>query len=561
MFRKSNQELQINLFGGIPSLLEGKSKSQFDDNNSWHNQFRTQVIQRIDEMPFKPLFREKIGAPNSPVRLLIGMNILKDAMDWSDSQLFEQCRFNLLVRSSLGLFNLGDDIPVESTYYLFRKRVYEYNRQNGIDLLGITFGQVTQGQVKEFNVNGREIRMDSKLLGSNIAFFTRYEIIHQTLALFYKTLKDKYKLKLSSQDKEQLDQALKEEPQKTVYRSTKDEVKTRMQSIGILAFKLINLFTDSQNQQLQLLKRVFAEQYKVTDGQQVELRPKEEISAGSVQSPHDPDGAYRHKGDQEVKGYSMNVSETASDHTLNLITGTDVRAANTPDTAFVPKAIQSTPEVTMQPIEKIYADGAYQSPANDIPCESIDMVFTGIQGFEPRYQLEMKPDGLYVNDLQTGQIKVATLAKKLKNSKEDKWYIQTGNSRKYFDQKAIRASQLRIAMHSRPIEELRKRNNVESTIFHMGYTLHNNKTKYRGLIKNKMWAHCRSLWVNLVRIIKFLQQTCQRTLQTLKNLANPEIDNLIPLIKAILISKIDFQPVMFVFFYSLNKKYSFNKIH
>jgi hypothetical protein len=61
--------------------------------------------------------------------------ILKEAYGWSDLQLFEQCGFNLLVRSALGLANLNDQVPAESTYYLFRKRVYQHRETTGEDLL------------------------------------------------------------------------------------------------------------------------------------------------------------------------------------------------------------------------------------------------------------------------------------------------------------------------------------------------------------------------------------------------------------------------------------------
>lgn len=47
--------------------------------------------------------------------------------------------------------------------------------------------------------------------------------------------------------------------------------------------------------------RVFNEQYKISEDQQIELRPKEEISSSSVQSPHDTDSAYRNKQGQQVK--------------------------------------------------------------------------------------------------------------------------------------------------------------------------------------------------------------------------------------------------------------------
>ena len=111
MFKKSSLHTQGNLFSSVPSMLEGKSLNQYNDTDSWHNQFRKQIVARLDETIFSVLFSEKMGAPNSPVSQLVGMMVLKEAFGWSDSQLFEHCRFNLLVRSALGLFNLDDESP------------------------------------------------------------------------------------------------------------------------------------------------------------------------------------------------------------------------------------------------------------------------------------------------------------------------------------------------------------------------------------------------------------------------------------------------------------------
>lgn len=516
MFKKSNKETQLDAFASVPNMLVNLSFKQYSDHEHWHNQFREQVIMRIDESIFSTLFNNTIGAPNAPVRTLVGMMILKESFVWSDSQLFEHCRFNLLVRSSLGLFNMNDPLPVESTYYLLRKRIYDHQKQCGEDLMGKVFAHITRGQIKEFDVNGRSIRMDSKLIGSNIALFTRYEIIHQTLCMFYKSLDKSEKLRLQASDREQLEELLKEEPLKTVYRSTREELKGRLQPIGIVIYKMVKLFSDLQSESFKLLQRVFAEQYKVSEDQQIELRPKEEISSSSVQSPHDPESAYRNKQGQQVKGYSVNITETCSDDNLNLITNVIVEKANTPDTMFVEPAIEATIEVTGQMVEKVYADGAYQSPNNDSCCENIDMVFTGIQGAESRYDLDMTPEGLLVTDTKTGEQMKAVLVKKLKNSKEDRWRISTPTGHYYFGQSAIRASHLRRQMKGRPLEELYKRNNVEATIFQLGFPLRNNKSKYRGLIKQKTWAYCRCLWINLIRILNFTKQICQRTFKTME---------------------------------------------
>ncbi len=518
MFKKSNKEPQLDAFASVTNMLENIALNQYSDQHHWHNQFREQVSLRIDESVFSVLFNNSMGAPNAPVRILVAMMILKESFGWSDSQLFEHCRFNLLVRSSLGLFNMNDALPVESTYYLFRKRVYDYQKQNGEDLIGKTFEQITHEQITEFNVNGSSIRMDSKLIGSNIALFSRYEIIHHMLCLFFNTLDIDAKSRLQITDLEQLTKLAEEESNKTVYRSTREEIKSRLQPIGVLIYKILKLYGELKTDQFQLLERVFVEQYKVSEDSQIELRPKEEISSSSVQSPHDPDSAYRNKGDQKVKGYSVNITETCSEEGLNLITNVIVEKANKPDTAFVEPAIQATIEVTGQTVETVYADGAYQSPTNDSFCENIDMVFTGIQGATSKYDLELTADGLLVTDIQTGEQMKAVLVKKQKKSKADRWRIKTPNGYYYFSQQAIRASHMRREMKERPLEELRKRNNVEATIFQLSYTLRNNKSKYRGLVKHKIWTFCRCLWINLVRILNFTKQTCQRTFKTMSKI-------------------------------------------
>lgn len=122
----------------------------------------------IDESNFRPLYCKDHRSPNSSVRLLVAMMVLKEAEGLSDQKIFENCRFNLLVRSALGLHNADDPLPTESTYFLFRKRIVEYEKEKGRNLFKTAFTQITKEQCSEFEVSDKRIRMDSKLLGSNI---------------------------------------------------------------------------------------------------------------------------------------------------------------------------------------------------------------------------------------------------------------------------------------------------------------------------------------------------------------------------------------------------------
>jgi hypothetical protein len=61
----------------------------------------------------------KDGRPNAPIRIIFAMRVLKEGCGCSDESLYEQCRYNLLFRAALGLFNLSDSCPSIDTYYGF----------------------------------------------------------------------------------------------------------------------------------------------------------------------------------------------------------------------------------------------------------------------------------------------------------------------------------------------------------------------------------------------------------------------------------------------------------
>jgi len=123
MFRASPDSSQIELLCNIEQYLCPRDQEKLNEAHAWHNVFLDQVSKRIPEERFSLLFDEANGRANAPIRLLVAMWILKEGFGWSDEQLFEAIHFNLLVRRVLGLLNLTDEVPVESTYYLFKPRL------------------------------------------------------------------------------------------------------------------------------------------------------------------------------------------------------------------------------------------------------------------------------------------------------------------------------------------------------------------------------------------------------------------------------------------------------
>jgi len=514
MFRKTNSNKQISLLSGVNQQLTRSSSAKFTDPTSWHNNFYKEVVSRIDENIFSVLFSDSKGSPNSSVKTLIAMMILKEGEGYSDEKLYENCRFNLLTRKALGLVNIDDEIPAESTYYLFRKRIADYESENKINLFDKCFRQITGEQIIEFNVSGKSIRTDSKLIGTNIAFYSRYELILNSLKLFYKSIFYKQTELLSKQDRKILNDFVKEKSSLTVYKSDKEQINTRLILLGKLIYNILNAVKESNNSDFQTLKRVFNEQYKILDTNQIELIPNKEISAKSVQSPHDIDCNYRSKTGKKTKGFSHNITETCdNDNAVNLITDVQVEVATTADNDFLEPAVKNSQEILTDNIENIHADGAYNSEANQdfTTEENINFYLTGFQGKAGRYDLEFHENILQITDTLTNtQIPITV-------TKNNKYRIKTETGYRYFTEKEIESCRLRKQAEELPKQIGNKRNNVEASIFQLAYRLRKDKTRYRGKFKNKIWAILRSLWVNFVRIANNLKKTGADTQIKVKN--------------------------------------------
>jgi Transposase domain (DUF772) len=548
MFKQSDKHKQLDAFSSPIEYLKDSTMNYYLKNDSWHNQFRQQVVMHVDESIFKVLYTQITGAPNASIRVLVGMMILKEGQGWSDEQLFENCNFNLLVRSALGLMTLEDSVPVASTYYLFRRNLVEYAKEHQEDLFKKCQAQITKSQILEFNVSGKQVRMDSKLIGSNIAWYTRYELIHETLRLFIAEREEFIYKKSMSKDEFSLIKNIQGETgNKVVYRSTKAEIDARFVALGKLMYRFVGLFKANNYGQYQTLNTVFEQQYSVNKAKIVLPLENEKISAKSIQSPHDTDCHYRDKDGNKVKGYSANITETCDQPqedgkpVLNLITDTQVEVVSTSDCKFLETALTNSQNILPNDIEKVYADGAYNSTGNQDYCQNntIDLLLTAMQGATPRYELSLDSldqNKLIVTDNKTGNNIEAQQVKTRKNPNEKKWKIKTDEGKyRYFDMESIRTANLRQKLKDIPIEESNIRNNVEATIFQLGYHYSNNKSNYRTLAKHKLWAYSRTLWINFVRILKYITQICQRSLFGLKT---PEL--LINMLRELLIYSLVF---------------------
>ena len=505
MFKKSTTNKQLGVFTTASSLMCKREGRQYEDEREWHMQFYRNVTCNIDEDVFRPLFDEKMGCPTKAIRQLVAMSILKEGAGCSDETLYENCRYNLLWRAALGLFNIDDQCPAISSYYHLRELIcdYEETSENHENLYEKCFQKLTAAQCKAYKVSGKTVRMDSKLISSNIAWYSRYEIIHKTLLMSV----DKG---VASRISDQLvrlkaEEFLDEDASKTVYRSDSETLGKRLLDLGIVISHILKVHAGTE---LTLLRRVFHEQYDVAQDGTITVRDKKLITSDSVQNPNDTDAAYRSKGGKKVKGFAVNITETCDEESKpNLITDVQVEPANKADNTFVEDAVRKTKEVTGNKVDKVHADGAYQIKENrGLAADKengFDFIANGIQGKPSRFDLDLQEDGtLEITDKQTAEVMTAIKVK------DDKWKIpvktkEGKDTYRYFDKTSIERYKVRRQTESIPWDERKKRNNVEASIFQYCFHTRNNKTRYRGLIKHTLQAIARCAWINMRRLFLY----------------------------------------------------------
>ena len=512
MFKKSPSTKQFDMFNSPSSMMCDRESRYYDDPSSWHMKFYEEITSKIDETIFQPLFTEgneggKDGRPNASIRIIIAMCVIKEGYGYSDEALFEICRFHVLYRRALGLVGMDEQCPSLGAYYALRKRICEYEEEHEVNLLEECFKSITKNQIKTYQISGKSVRMDSKLISSNIAWYSRYELIHKTFLL---ATQDYNKYRISNQAiREMFLDFRQEDAAKTVYRTEPEPMNKRLLNLGLVIDYILKR---SKEGEYPMLQRVFREQYEKAKDGTISVRDKRLISSKSLQNPHDPDAQYRNKGGNKVKGYNTNITETTDEKNKpSLITNIQVKGATAADNGYVEESIKQTEEVTENKVDVVYADGAYQSEGNRQLASDeengFEFVANGIQGKQSRFEPnQIDEHTLEVTDKETSEVIIATPTRN-----KNQWKIKVKDRDgklvwKYFGKEQIEKASTRQKIDFIPIEKRIKRNNVEATIFQYCYHTRNNKTRYRGLLKHKLQAFARGLWINMRRLFIFDQK-------------------------------------------------------
>jgi hypothetical protein len=514
MFKRS-RSIQGDMFKSLSIQLGKRKQKLLDDPKAWHNVFYKEVLSRIDESPYSVLYDDVMGRPNSSIRIMISMMVLKEGQGWSDEQLFEACSFDIKVMHALGLFHIDQDVPAESTYYEFRRLLTIHNAAQSRDLLKWTFADITAQQAKELNIKGKKIRMDSKLINSNIAKSTRLQLILEATRKYLSKSANEYS-DIPSKHKELRCQLRTKTSSNISYSLSIKEKKEMLVQLGQFIKYLLSKDTTHVDNHNHILSRIYKEHYQEDKEDKDNPGPKapKDISSTSIQSAHDIDAAYRCKGQgaskQRVSGYHANIVESCDEEdSINLILDVEVIPANICEDAFLESAINQSEQIlqkedgTHTPIEEVITDGGYDSIANReemLKGTRPKWRVAKTKGGKRRYNITKSDQNkIVVIDVGSGTKCKVTLTKN-----KEKYIIHNPEgSRRYMTLYQIENYLKRQEIESQAdTSSYNLRANVESTIHQCFHRLKKrNKIVYRRQIKCQWYVISRALWVNMTRIV------------------------------------------------------------
>jgi hypothetical protein len=350
-------------------FLSPKRRRLLDE--SWPGLFREHLLCELPVDQLRPFLREDFGAPSKELYTLLGVLLLQQMMDLTDTKALEQLSFNIQWHYALNITEESD-----SAKYISEKTLWHWRQvliEQRLDQL--IFDQISTKLAAVFNVKTGLQRIDSTHIKSNMRRLGRIGIFSHTIFKFLTNLKRHHQdlfatLNAALVDRYATKKALK------AFSMVKPSASTKtLAQVSADLYELVEQFKGQRAvigmHSYKLMQRVLAEQCSVQsdDGnQRVVVKKPKDVPTDSLQNPSDPDAAYSgHKG----QGYQVQVMETFTRREddsqekpgLNLITHVAVEKANAQDTDALMPAIEASEQRGIKP-DMVLADTLYGSDEN-----------------------------------------------------------------------------------------------------------------------------------------------------------------------------------------------------
>ena len=404
MFRETNR--QMPLLSAASQLAESARRRLI---KSWADGFRRRIYpQLLDaESEFADLYDEGNGRPNWSVARRLGVCFLQDMMDLDDQSALDALAFDARWHHALDL--TADEAYLSRRGLIdFRGRLVE--RDPEMARLRKLFDRITQAAIDDLGLSTNKQRLDSTFFTSNIRTRGRLDLFRKTLAHFLDWLAS-----WAPSKREGLDEAMLawhgRARQGVFGKQTRAQVDARLIEVAEWLVEVLECFAEDEevhsHEPYQLVVRLVAEHCERVDvavvapsevnsevggdddskpngaggGAELDVTPSADgeddgngaptdldpplyellaapVNGGaSLQSPHDPDAGYGHKG----KGYLAQITETCGNEgSPEIITDFDVHGSHGSDHGKASEALDRLEATGLRP-DELFADAGYTS--------------------------------------------------------------------------------------------------------------------------------------------------------------------------------------------------------
>ncbi|MDA3955230.1 transposase [Oceanispirochaeta sp.] len=399
MFRKNDQHRQQRMFTVVDQLSKS-AKHKLD--TSWAPVFYQEYFCRLDESVFSVLYSTKKSRPNTPINLLVAFETLKSGFSISDEKLYNHFLFDLQFRYALGLHDFDEGHFELRTIYNFRAALAAYEAEHGVNLIRLASEQITDEQLKQFQMRTGLQRMDSTMVQSNIRKMSRLQLLVEIIHRFHRMLSENEKKK----HEELFHSYIKQDSLHYCYKLERDEVAGRVENLGCDLAKMLEIFHGRYGAEKGYLdaKQVFREHFCIKES--VSIKDKKELNGRCLQSPDDAEATFRTKSRESSRGYVANITETCdSKNELQLITTVSVAPNVTDDQELLVGDVENLSD--RMELETLLSDAGYTGAvaADAVTKHNVELKVSGIKGRKKKYANTLGLEDFRLSTDESGEVK------------------------------------------------------------------------------------------------------------------------------------------------------------
>lgn len=357
--------------------------------DDWSNIYEAKVYGRIDEDKFRHLYKDKGGAPNKSIKVLISILIFMaiEKLNWREAEFQFQRRIDWMNATHTAF---GEAYVDHTTLFKF------FQRLEGDNTAYQLFKDITKIFIEECEVSVKKQRVDSFFMFGWLKILSRYGLFKETIRTFLQALR-KHKPGLYEKIKGELSRDYLEKEfdltEKDKVRATR-KIKEMAQDLYILKSAFENHNQVAHYESFKILMQVFEQQCVIKEPSEGSIEREEimgdgeeqiQVSAGAVgrdekvkspsvpqieirekpegekiiSSPHNTDAEYTKKRNQKVVGHKGFVTETcAAENKVQFITDTNLEAATHSDAQEEPRIEERLENNGFKP-EILYGDAGF----------------------------------------------------------------------------------------------------------------------------------------------------------------------------------------------------------